>query len=115
MNMQEAQMEQIEVTIEQAEATIESMNALLRLNSNSDFMKLINDGYFTTEASRLVLLRADPSLQSDDNQRTLDKSIDAVGYFRQYLGGVIQMGRAAEHTLAADQATREEMLAEAVA
>lgn len=108
----EEQIENIEISIEQAKKAIDSMNSLLKLTKNKDFKKVINEGYFEKEASRLVLLKADPSMQSPEDQRLIENSIIAIGFLRQYFSAVIQMGRMAERTLASDESTREELLSE---
>lgn len=108
----EEQLENIEISIEQAKKAIDMMESLLKLTKNKDFKKVINEGYFEKEASRLVLLKADPSMQSPEDQRLLDNSIIAIGFLRQYFSAVIQMGRMAERSIANDEVTREELLGE---
>lgn len=105
-------LESIEISIEQAEQLIAKKEALTRLTANPDFKTLVLEGYFKEEASRLVLLKPDPSLQGDSDQKTISKSIDAIGYVRQYLNTIMQMGITAERTLYQDKQTREELLAE---
>jgi hypothetical protein len=104
--------EQIEISIEAARSDVEKMKCLLRLVNNIDFKTIIDDGYFVTEASRLVLLRADPDMMDEVSQNTVNNRITAVGFFRQYLQGVMQMGRMAEQGIREDELTREELLAE---
>lgn len=106
------QIEQVELSITNAQAAVEAMNSLDRLGSNPDFKKLIHEGYFKEEASRLVLLKADQNVQSDEHQKQIEKSIDAIGYFRQYLGTIIQMGKMADSAMSDHEATLEELSAE---
>ena len=79
---------------------------------SKDFQGLVDTGYFVDEASRLVILRADPAMQSDSLQKTIDDGITAVGHFRQYLNTVMQIGRMAEQGIKEDEETRQELLAE---
>jgi len=107
-----SEIEQIEVSIDAARKDVDKMEGLLRLIKNNDFKSLIDDGYFVDEASRLVILRADPSMQEDRVQKNINDSITAVGHFRQYLNTVMQIGRMAEQGIKEDEETRQELLAE---
>ena len=110
--MSEHDLETIELSIEQAQKTVDMMNAVLTLSKDKNFEKVIHEGYFEKEASRLVLLKADPAMQKDEDQLAITKAIDAIGYFRQYLRSVIQIGRMAENSLRDHEQTREEVYAE---
>ena len=72
------------------------------------------DKEFKLEAVRLVLLKAEPNMQSEQAQEEILKSMDAIGELRQYFRTIMAVGGAAERSLAADEQTREELLAEAV-
>jgi hypothetical protein len=86
----------------------------MRLSENKDFKKVIHDDYFVNYAARLVLLKSDPStMESERQQKDVDNSIIAVGYFRQYLSSLIQLGRRAEMEILEAEHTKEEILAEA--
>jgi hypothetical protein len=101
--------ESVEISIQHAKDTVDKMTSLLKLSKNKDFKKIIDEGYFEKEASRLVLLKADSSLQSVEDQKQIDNSIIAIGYFRQYLGTVIQLGRMAEKSLKEDEDVLQEL------
>lgn len=111
MSMQD-QLQQVEISIDQAKANIERMNSLDRLKENKDFEEIILKGYFEQEASRLVLLKADHNVQGDTEQKQIEKMIDAIGYFRQYLNTIYQFGSMAENALAQHEQAREEILRE---
>jgi hypothetical protein len=104
--------ENIEISIEHAQKYVNKMNSVFNLSKNKDFIDVIEKGYFEDEASRLVLLKADPNLQKPDEQASILRSIDAIGHFRQYLGSVINIGRMMEKSLIDDIETRNELLAE---
>ena len=110
--MSNEQLEQIEISIEQAQEAVAYRKALSNLLSNKNFEKIISKGYFESEASRLVLLKADPSMSADSDQSLILKSIDSIGFLRQYFTTIMQLGRMAERSIEADQTTREELLAE---
>ena len=111
MNNTAEQIEALEISIEQTKEAIAMLDALKALEKNKHFKKLISEGYFRDEASRLVLLKADPSMASPEHQKLLEDSIIACGHFRQYLSSVYQLGNMAAQALLSDEATREELLA----
>lgn len=108
----EEQLQRIELTIEEAKDNIERMNALERLFDNKDFKKLILDGYFKEEASRLVMLRADPNATHEDQQKQINLLIDAIGGLRQYFNTIKAFGRMSSNALKDHEKTREEVLQE---
>lgn len=102
--------ESIEISIQTAKQHIAKMEALLALTENKHFTEVIDKGYFQEEASRLVLLRADPSMQKPEDQASILRAIDAIGSFRQYLQTTIQLGRMMEKSLREDTLMRDEIL-----
>lgn len=106
------ELENIELSIEQARLSVNTRAALNTLTDDKNFKKVVTEGYFKDEASRLVLLKADPSMQTPAHQNTLEKSIDAIGYFRLYLSTIYQLGAMAEKAMIEDEATRDELEAE---
>lgn len=109
----EEEFERIELSIEQAKYSIDNMKALNRLTKNDDFKHLFLEGYFKEEASRLVLLKAEPRAEKDEFQKSIMLAIDAIGHMRQYCHTIQQTGRMAEKALQDNENEREEMLAEA--
>jgi hypothetical protein len=105
-------LENLNVSIEEAEKYVSRMNNVLNLTKNKDFIELIEKGYFEREASRLVLLKADPNMQKEEDQVAIIKSIDAIGYLRQYLRNTIAIGRMMEKSLVEDQKTKVELMLE---
>ena len=112
MNTASNEIENINISIEHAQKYVDKMNSVFNLSNNRDFKNVIEKGYFEEEASRLVLLKADPNLQKPEDQASIIRSIDAIGHFRQYLSNTITMGRMMEKSLAEDKQTRTELLAE---
>ena len=108
----EQDLEQIELSIEQAKSDIDKMHSMQKLTTNPDFIKIMLEGYFEKEASRLVLLKADSNMQTAENQLQITKSIDAIGYVRQYFNVIMQFGHMSQSAMENDQRTREELLAE---
>lgn len=108
----ESQVETLEISINQAKKYVDKLNAVMNLLKNKDFNDLIEEGYFKQEASRLVLLKADPAMQKPEDQAAIIRSIDAIGSFRQYISNTIQMGRMMEKSMQEDEVTRDELLME---
>ena len=112
MSEVEQQIEQLEITIDQAKANIDMADALQRLYDNKDFKIVITNGYFTDEASRLVLAKAMPELSGDDAQKDIENCIIAIGHFRQHLNSIFVKGNMAQKALHDAEGTREEILSE---
>jgi len=106
------EIEQVELTIKQAKEAVSLKDSVLKLQNNKDFVNVINKGYFENQASRLVLLRADPSMQNDRDQKEIDNSIIAIGYLRQYLSSIVQLGYKAEREVLDAEEAKQELIAE---
>ena len=106
---------EIEVNIQQAKTLVESGTALDRLRSNRDFQLVINKGYFEQESIRLVHLKADHNMQSNESQLSIVKQMDAIGTLSQYFQTVYHHASMAEKAMEADEQTRAELAAEELA
>ncbi len=104
--------QQIEANILKSKEILELHKALLRLEDNRDFRKLIKDGYLRDEAVRLVHLTADPMYQTPDRQAAIRADISAIGGLLQYFRTVKHNASIAERAIEADEAERDEILAE---
>ena len=106
--MSDTSIQEIQVDIDEAKLTIGLRDSLDRLGKNSDFDKIINNGYFKEEAYRLVHLKAAPAMQAPERQDALIKAIDAIGSLQQHFHMIYVMGEQAENALQqADQALEE--------
>ena len=103
------QIEAVELSIEQAKKQISLRDDLQKLISNKQFKKVILEGYFEKEASRLVLLKASPEMQEETSQKAIDDSIIAIGQLRQHFITINQFGAMADRTMADDQETLDEL------
>jgi len=113
MTQNEEQLEQVEISIEQAKYNIGRKDSLINLTKNTDFKRLILEDYFKSEAARLVMVRAEPAMATDEHQDNINNALIAIGHLNQYLNAIMQMGTMAQRAMEADQDTREELLAEA--
>lgn len=112
MSERAEELAKLEITIEQAKKNIARKDKLIRLQNNSDFKELIEKDFMESHAIRQVMLKAQPSLQDDKNQKLIDQQINAVGQLKQYLIAVYTQGLNAEVTLGDDEATQAELLQE---
>lgn len=110
--MHSTELQQLELSIKHAQKTVDLGNALARLRNNRDFKKVIEEGYFEQEAIRLVHLMADSNMQSPESQESIRKQMIAVGGFRDYLDTLDMRAGMARRSVTADEATRDEILAE---
>lgn len=106
----ETQLQQLEITMEQAQESIALADALDRLHKNKDFKKVFLDGYMKEEASRAVLLRADPALTTDRQRQEVDDIITGIGNFRLYLSKIYKVAMMAERSIEDSKRTRQELL-----
>ena len=112
MNEREAQLHQIEISLEDAQRNIFLAETLDRLHKNNDFQAIIVQGFFKDEASRAVLLRADPEMFEEREQKQIDDIITSIGGLRQYFHKIFRMGQMSQQSMEADKQTRQELLAE---
>lgn len=108
-----AAVEEIEVSIESFRANVDMLDALERLGSNPDFIKVIDKGYFRDKASQLVLTKADPEMQTEDMQKSIVRSIDAISELRQHFRFITQFGRTAKRSIEVAEGELELELASA--
>jgi hypothetical protein len=108
--MSNVELDAIEKNIQEAQAYVDAANALLKLKDNREFKKVIMKGYFEEEAVRLVHLKADSNMQTPDMQKSLDKQIEAIGSFSNYLNTVLYKAEMARKTIEAEEEAREEIL-----
>lgn len=102
----------IESNIKKAKELIELGNALQRLRLNKDFKSVVLTGYFEQEAIRLVHLKADSNMQSEDMQRAILTQMDAIGSLSQYFNAVLHKAGMASKSLETDEEVLAEIAAE---
>lgn len=110
--MSDYDIETIEVSMDHAKTMLDLKKSLDKLLKNRDFKAVIMDGYFEKEAQRLVFLKSEYTMQSEENQREIIKQIDSIGSLRQYFNMVRALGQQAEKSMEDLENTREELLNE---
>lgn len=108
----EAAIQEIDENIRRCKEFVELGNALDRLISNKDFIKVVKEGYLEKEAIRLVHLKSDPAMDRPEHQASVLRQIDAVGCFTGFLQKIAREASQARHNIEADEQTREEILAD---
>lgn len=96
MNNQNA-IQQVEVSLEEAQRIVAFGEALRRLENNRDFQAVILDGYFKTEAARLVMLTAEINFKPEQKE-AIHAGIRGIAELRQYF-----LARRAEAEMAAKE------------
>ena len=102
----------IEVTISQAKKSIKRMNALLALQKNKDYIFVIEEGYFQDETRRVVNLKADVNMASDEQQQHIIRKIDGIGELAAFLEFAISHGQTCLAGLAEHENTLNEIIEE---
>ena len=110
--MSDTELQQLERNIKHAQKTVDLGDALDRLRNNRDFKKVIGEAYFNEEAVRLVHLMSDANMQSPEIQHSIHKQMIAIGVFHDFLNTLATRADMARRSVAADEATRDELLAE---
>lgn len=87
---------------------VEIRDALNRLATNTDFVKIIDKGLFEEKAINLVLTKADPAAQTPEFQEEILRGIDAIGWLRQHFAAITNMGNNAEKAIAQNNVDIEE-------
>jgi hypothetical protein len=110
--MSEEMLQELELNIAEAKQIVELGDALERLKNNRDFKAVILDGYFRTEAARLVMGKAHPQMQRPDTQASFLRSIDAIGELGQYFNKLRQQAEMAQIAMDEDRRTIAELAEE---
>lgn len=110
--MSNEQIRAIEENIKEAKKIADFGTVLERLQANRDFKQVIIDGYFKEEAIRLVHLKAEPSCQTPDIQRSIIAQMDSIGNLSKYFQTVYFKADQARKAIGIDEETHAELLAE---
>ena len=110
--MSSTELQQLERNIKYAQKTVDLGDALDRLRNNKDFKKVIGEAYFNEESIRLVHLMSDSNMQSPEIQQSIHKQMIAIGVFHDFLNTLATRANMARRSVEADEATRDEILAE---
>jgi hypothetical protein len=90
---------QMQISYEDNQMLIDRKNKLAELAKNPLFDELFMKGYIEEESIRLVLLKADQSAQKETDQEYINKMLDGIGSFNQYMRTIHMRGTQAEAAL----------------
>ena len=102
--------QQLEYQIKASEDLLARREMALKLEQNHEFRKLFIEGWFLTEAARLVQMSTDPRVDASIQSSCLEEA-RATGFARRYLSDSIQMGYKALTDLPQMRATLDELRA----
>ena len=102
----------LEQQLKDQKSAIELRDMAIKLAKNTEFRKLILEGFCGTEAARYVQASGDPALNAVQRADALAIA-QASGHFKRYMSVLLQMGQAAENQIAdleeaIEEARREE-------
>lgn len=86
--------EEIEVSIEEAKKFVARADDVRQLSENPVFKRLVMDGYFVQEASRLAHLSSDPTIDEKIRGFVM-RDLAGPGALKRYFQTIINMGNAA--------------------
>jgi hypothetical protein len=104
------QVEEIDIQIDEANKLRRLRDVCVQFTESANYKEIVKQGYFVNEASRLVMLKG--ADLDDRQQETIDKMINGISCFHNYLNEILRQGTAMDQAIKADEETREQLLAE---
>lgn len=98
MNAQQ-QIDELNANIKELQELVDLGKSLDALRKNRHFKKVIEKGYLEDEAIRLVHLKGNDNVQEGRQQTSIDKQINSIGCFVDYLDLVGQKAEAAQEAI----------------
>lgn len=106
----QTQIAELDLLIEGNTKLVEQYKALDRLMKNTDFKKVVVDGYFNAEAVRLVHAKADPEMQTPERQANIVRQMDSIGNLSSFFQAIRIQGESATKTVDDALTDRNEIL-----
>lgn len=110
--MIEREIQEIEIDIEHAKQFIAKGDSLDRLFKNKDFVELFIKGYAEEEAIRLVHIKNDPAMQTEEAQKGNLDAMTGISAFVGFIRRVQMQANQYRNSLAEYEKEHESMLAE---
>lgn len=107
-----AKIQELEVFKKDCKQTAEFADAIVRLQDNPDFRKVINEGFFLHQAARYAQESGDPMLTAVQRQDALNIA-QASGHLKRFLSVSVQMGNEADRSIANADEQIEQLRSEA--
>lgn len=108
----EQEIQRVQSEIEDYREAARLKEAVLRLERNRDFKKLIMDKFLTEECARHVQNSVNPNLSESVRSESLGMA-QAAGYLKAWIAGVVQMGTQASYEIPENEAYLAQLRAEA--
>ena len=105
--------QELEQQLEDSKKLIATRKAALRLAQNSDFKKLILEGFCERECARFARQAGDPAMNKESRDDAMQMAL-AAGHLLRFLEAQTQMGAHAERTLQDLEAELTEARAEEI-
>lgn len=99
MSTQEISVQELEQHIELLKEQKKLPESLDRLMKNEDFKRIILNEYLREEAIRATMLKADPQMASEENQKRVENTLIGVSQLNQFIQRIRVMGAMAERDL----------------
>lgn len=107
-----AKLQELEAFKASCKKTAEFGDAIIRLQNNPDFKKVINEGFMLYEAARYAQESGDPALTPTQRQDALNMA-QASGHLKRFLSISVVMANEADNSLRGAEAEIENLRAEA--
>lgn len=91
--------DRIKEDIKKAKVHVKRAETLEKLMKNKDFKSIILEHYIKDQSLFLVRQKAQPVLQSDHDQKDLDREIMSVSHFSLFLKEIEAMGKQAKNSI----------------
>jgi hypothetical protein len=109
--MSEVTVEQLEKQLEFNKHMLDRRTAALRLANNSDFRRIVMEGFCKEDCARYVQESGDPALSAENRADALAMA-QASGHLRRYLSLQVQLASTAERNIADIEEALAEVRAE---
>ena len=105
-------LEQLELENKDLKKIVEFAECVKRLQTNKDFIKVVQEAYLKDEALQLVSLMSDPNHTSQDSRKYIERALDGISHFQRFLEGSLRNGELAIEQIAMNEETQQELIAE---
>jgi hypothetical protein len=103
----------IDIEIEQAKKSIALRDALVRLEKNRDFRKVVTEGFLKEFALNTIAVRGRPEFRNSEAlMESNTRKLDAMGELHEYFRNVKSNGLMMESALSEAQELRDEVAME---
>lgn len=111
--MENQEVRNIDIEIEQAEKMVAVRDALVRLEKNRDFRKVVSEGFLKDFALNTIAVRGRPEFRNNPMLiESNTRKLDAMGELQEYFRNVHANGKMMEGSLVEARELRNEVMGE---